>query len=261
MPLLPIPLPLASPFSQHCPAHHSLYVPRPPNTAFNNAEGFGSPDVTVLPTAFEHGGCFHNYPTLGEMQGLEFLESAVSASKSTMHLKTETHYPGLSTAQVLDPDYVTAYLGLQQQTNIFCDAEHGMDKGWWAEQGTGSVETRKGCFNRGAALAARFVEMAATDEKDVVVCVSHGDLMDCILKSLLMPGLDAKVQDAACRFVHANTGITRVEISRDGTAFLLTHNSTSHIDTDTKLLTGGELVHDWDCWDKHHESATAEQGH
>lgn len=127
---------------------------------------------------------------------------------------------------------------------------------WW--HGRNAVESRKGCFERAAALAKRFVDMAVTDSKETVVLVSHGDLMDCLLKALLMPGLPAAVSDAACRFVHTNTGVTRVEIGRDGTAFLLKQNAHPHLDVDHELVTGGELVHDWDIWDRNHEQHDVE---
>ena len=156
-----------------------------------------------------------------------------------------------------DPAYVSDYLHLPEQTAIFAAAEPGMDKGWWAEHGHGAVESRKECFGRGAALATRFTEMAKAGETDVAVLVSHGDLMDCILKALLIPGQLPRIQDSACRFVHSNTGITRLEIARDGMAFMLKYNLTAHLDNDPELLTGGELVHDWHVWDKHHGEPVA----
>eukprot|EP00038_Savillea_parva_P019024 m.26194 g.26194 ORF g.26194 m.26194 type:complete len:335 (-) comp4298_c0_seq2:99-1103(-) len=225
-------------------------------TTWGLAQGLGSPPVTVIPYAFEHGGCFHKYPALSELKGLAQLESTPPDSLPALvgPLESVTHYPGLTAAQVTDPDHVSQCLELPDVTSIFTTAEPGMESGWWAGQRKGTaIENRKGCFERGTVLAKRFVNMAKTNEKEVVVLVSHGDLMDCILKALLMPSLEAKVQDAACRFVHTNTGITRVEIARDGTAFLLKHNATPHLDTVEGMLTGGEMIHDWHKWDRHHE--------
>lgn len=219
-----------------------------------------SPPVTVLPSAFEHGGCFHVYPTLAELAGLSVLEAAEDPDTAAEALAKETHYPGLTQEQVTNPEYISQYLNLPEPTPIFTAADPGMETGWWAEQGEGKVESRKECYLRGAALGRKFVEMAAKDEKEVAVLVSHGDLMDCILKSLMFPEVPPPVQDAASRFVHTNTGITRLEIGADGTVYLMKQNHTPHLDAESELLTGGELVHDWDCWDKHHDQE-ASQGH
>lgn len=218
-------------------------------------EGLEWPTASVISTAFEHGGCFHGWPTLAEERGISALAAADDAKKYAASVAKIEHYPGLTAAEVTDPTFVCRYLNVPEQETrqVFTEAELSMEQGWWAPYAANGVETRRQCFLRGAGLAKRFVALAGTGEIDIAVLVSHGDLMDCILKELLMPGMKPEVQDAACRFVHTNTGITRVEIARDGTAYLLKYNATPHLDNCSEQLTGGELVHDWDCWDRYHK--------
>ena len=69
----------------------------------------GAPSVTVVPTAFEHGGCFHKFPSFADMKGLEMLLDAGDGAHDMVQAmgEKETHYPGLTAAEVMDPEFLS----------------------------------------------------------------------------------------------------------------------------------------------------------
>ena len=89
------------------------------------------------------------------------------------------------------------------------------------------------------------------DAADTCVLVSHGDLMDAMLKNLVcQPGVEDRVLDSAIRFAHTNTGITRVEIGKkDGMAHVMVMNESTHLEAADH--TGGEMLDGWGKWREH----------
>ncbi len=77
------------------------------------------------------------------------------------------------------------------------------ERGWW----TGGREERAGCDARAARVAATLRGLAAGDA--CVALISHGDLIDALLKALLQPAL-------RCYFIQMNTAISRLELHPDG---------------------------------------------
>ena len=145
--------------------------------------------------------------------------------------------------------YLARSLDVPESTSDFvASVMPGMESGWY--QGRTSVETREECHERARVFAERVRSWAADGSTDNVILVSHGDLMDCILKhfALFDSPLSDKQRDQALRFVHSNTGITRVGVSRkSGRAHILAQNILEHLE-DPTLHTGGELEDGWTRW-------------
>lgn len=115
---------------------------------------------------------------------------------------------------------------------------------------------RAECWDRARAIVARIRRLATSDGADTLVLVSHGDLMDALTKCFAMApngsagtALTARERDHCCRYVHTNTGISRIEVGRaDGAAHIMSLNETPHLAASAGLLTGGEMVNGWGKW-------------
>jgi broad specificity phosphatase PhoE len=224
--------------------------------------------VIVHPLMFEEGGCYHEYPELSEESGLKQLmaNNTVAAApeneegNDVYQFKKHTNYSGATKGQVLSTRYLSKFLNIvdDRQTNFIESVLPGMDNGWYTSSSS-FCETRSECFDRAGLFVQHVRDLAMNvveneQRTNTIILVSHGDLMDCILKQLLHRGgrggntLTDREIDHMTRYVHCNTGMTRLEINReDGTAHLITLNEHSHVSLNNHY-SGGEMSNGWGEW-------------
>ena len=192
------------------------------------AAGLQYKNVIVDPNLFEEGGCFHDFPDMSDMKGLEHLQHMSQSELDALKTSGQqpTTYPGLSEADVRDATKLSDSLGVTPETASFVgDVMPGMENGWYAE--FDQRETRQGCYQRAKTFVDKVRGIAMNDAADDIVLVSHGDLMDAVLKNFIASGASAiasagdQTLDHSVRFAHTNTGITRVEVGKaDGMAHI-----------------------------------------
>ena len=216
------------------------------------AKGLSYAGVIVDPTCFEEGGCYHDHVDMSDMKGLARLEAMSDPELEQLKQATgqRTTFPGLTAADVLDPSTLSAHLNVTPETASFVkEVLPGMESGWYAA--FDRCETRRECFARAKHFVDKVKAIAMADNADTVVLVSHGDLMDAMLKNLIgQADVEDRVLDNAIRFAHTNTGITRVEIGKnDGMAHVMVMNESTHLEATEH--TGGEMLDGWGKWRQH----------
>jgi len=218
-------------------------------TSYGLCSGIGYRDAKVHPTVFEQGGCYHQYPELSEMKGLERLQTMNPTDLLALHKSEDLQtYSGISAIEVTDAAHLKAFIG--------CDGEeafapfisgvapgYDMTKGWYVKD---TVETRSECFTRATEFVEWVTDLAKKNVLDNIVVVCHGDFMDVVLKNLTLGDcVPVEKRDRMSRYVHTNTGITRVEIARDDCqAHVLYQNRCNHL-TSAATHTGGEMLNGW----------------
>ena len=95
------------------------------------------------------------------------------------------------------------------------------DKGWWR----GGREDREACDRRAGLVASVLCHWADRDER--VALISHGDLLDALIKALLGTPCDRQR-----RYSHHNTGISRIELRPDGQTRVYYLNRLDHLPPD-----------------------------
>lgn len=97
------------------------------------------------------------------------------------------------------------------------------DQGWWWN----GYEHLEQCTARARRVAETLCTWAATRRNEVILLVTHGTLMDQLLKALIGAG-----EQPNFYFSHLNTGISRVDFLEDGLLALRYLNRAPHLPLD-----------------------------
>lgn len=110
------------------------------------------------------------------------------------------------------------------------------DDGWFPPEGSRTgKETDDECRARAAKVAANLKsEAEALSENKQVILVTHYDFICALLDELIIPGVVH--QGTFVNWRHYNTGITVLDILRDGTVVNLMSNAVPHLVQSHDLL-------------------------